>query len=117
MKSRKLQVAGGGILLSKEVKDVAQHAAVSLVDLRVAAFGADDCGESPILNVKYLAQKAAGRTELSRFILVIAALGTFEIDPHPFLLFACHLELRSEQGSYSLRSGGRHRQGFGNEQP
>ena len=67
-------------LVSKEIKDVAHHAALGTVDLCIFASRACHRREFLRLNIENLGEKAARGPELVHVVRLISALRTFELE-------------------------------------
>lgn len=65
-----------GQALSKEIKYIAEHTTVCLIDLCISASGTGYSGKLFALNIEYFTPKASGGSEHSCFILVILTLRT-----------------------------------------
>ena len=62
--------------LSKEIKYIAEHTAVCLIDLCISAYGTGYSCKFFALNIKDFTPKASGGSEYSSFILVVLTLRT-----------------------------------------
>ncbi len=65
-----------GRALSKEIKYIAEHTTVCLIDLCISASGTGYSGKLFALNIEYFTPKASCGSEHSCFILVILTLRT-----------------------------------------
>ena len=60
----------------KEIKDIAQHTAVSLEKFGILASVAGHGGEFQVLNVKNLAEGSPGGPDFSGLVVIVTAFGT-----------------------------------------
>ena len=73
------------VSVGEKIKDMAELAAVYLIDLRISALTARNRSKLPVLNIEYLGPEAASRSELPGLVLRMLTLWTS-------ISFASHID-------------------------